>query len=172
MRVVVRLVLSALMTVTAIMGAGTAQAAESMSKERAGRYYLSGTCETKSAAKYFDWHVWLGRKRISQGEVARRLPEIRRLTARYARAEQGFLDRLKNPPAAWPSDVRTPVKRMAILQGRYVNALLRASKAANAGAWSFWIKTAWRADNYKKYPTIIRERLELPPPGEGCGTLG
>ncbi|MBD3946478.1 hypothetical protein [Nocardioides ganghwensis] len=172
MRVVVRLLLSALMVIAAIVGVGTAHAAEPMSKERAGRYYLAGTCETKRAYNHFDWHVWLGRKQISRREVANRLPEIKRLTARYARAEQRFLNRLKNPPAAWPSDVRTPVKRMATLQGRYVNALLRASRAANAGSWGFWIKTAWRAGDYKDYPEIIRERLELPPPGKGCGQLG
>lgn len=168
MRVIVRWVLSLLMLGAVTAGAGAAEAADSMSKERAGRYYLDAACESKRAESRFDWQVWLGRKTISHREAQRRLPEIKRLTRGFALAEQEFGNRLKNPPASWPTEVSTPVRRRVVLQNRYVSALLRASRAADAGGWSFWIKTAWRVD-FGEHAAIIRERLELPPPGKGCG---
>lgn len=170
MRAIVRLTMILTVMMSGLVAHAPAQAAQDMGRERAGRYYLESACAAKRAEGTYEWKVWLGRNKIGERELNRRLPEVKRLTRRYALAEQTFVRRLVDPPQAWPDDVASAARRLGAANKRYASTLFNASRAGNADKWIYWIKASYRVD-FGKHASIIRERLELPPPGEGCGQL-
>lgn len=138
-----------------------------MTKQWAGRYYLKGACAVTHAQNRFSWRIWLGRDSIPLREVQRRLPQVKKATRDYVRGEQKWIKHLRQPPAAWPRDVRSPVKRLARDNERYASLLGRAAKARSARAWGKWWRVA-KGYDFHGDAKKIRERLDLPP-SRSCG---
>jgi hypothetical protein len=140
---------------------GQATSDQDMGRQWAGSYYLRGACTNAHAFNGFNWRVWLGRDTIPLREVQRRLPEIKRLTAGLARAERQWVEHLRQPPAAWPREVRTPVARLALDNSRYASLLDRAARADTGRAWGKWWRVS-RGYDFAPAAKKIRERLDLP----------
>jgi hypothetical protein len=152
----------------AVSGASdVARADDEMGQDRAGRYYLKGACRTAAAGDRFSRVVWHGRDNITKKEVARRLPELKRESSRYARALLKWASHLYNPPAPWPSTVDAFTRRLANAYVKYGDFRNRQGDASNAQAWLNNNAKANRV-SFGHYAAKIRARLGLPPPGHGC----
>lgn len=145
-----------------------AHASDTMSQARAGQYYLNHACKANAAQKRFYKRVWRGKRFITRAEVRRRLPAIKYESRRYGRAEHSWAVAMFNPPANWPSNVASPVNKLATINAKAASILLTTmGRASNARQW---LRGNYRLNHlgWGDYAEIIRARLALPPPGEGC----
>ena len=145
----------------------SARAADVMGKDQAGDAYLKAVCIGNDASAVFAKRVWHGRRHIYAPEVRRRLPELRRLSGRYAYELQREARLLFNPPADWPTDVADLVKRVATVSAK--DSYFR-QRQASAGTARAWLRFNGKSNDLSPgtAPAEIRAILDLPQPGKGC----
>lgn len=132
-----------------------------MTEDRAAVYYTNHVCPVSRAQDKYFREVWGDRRFISRREIARRLPELRRLADDFAPAVYNWARDLYNPPAAWPDNVASLVERLAAVNLRYSDLLWLQADAHNARRW---INLNERINDlpFRNYAATIRARLDLP----------
>ncbi|GAA3817856.1 hypothetical protein GCM10022242_19760 [Nocardioides panacisoli] len=158
----VMLLAAALLGGLLVAGPSTAaRGTEEMSHHRAAMYYKKHVRPVTCASNAFFGRIWHGRNRITAHEVARRLPEIRRLSGMYGRALYRWVRALYNPPADWPSYVAHLVNKLAAVDTRASEIRRAQGSAASARGW---LRLNARANRlyYGHYAATIRARLNLP----------
>lgn len=166
-RVLAMIVCSVAMSLSVTLVGSPARAEGEMSQQRAGAYYLKHACRSAAADKVYFRSIFKGAKSISVSEVKRRLPELRKISAKNSRAQYEWAKRLLNPPADWPTDVQGLPEKLADRNIVAADALRAAGYASSAAEWiRYYNKDKNLA--FGSYAAQIRARLELPPPGKGC----
>jgi hypothetical protein len=141
--------------------------ADEMTQQQAGRYYLKVTCPKDEVRVRFNRIVFGPDDGVTLAEARRRLPEFKRVSGEFGRANYRWARGLVNPPAPWPSNVAGPVDTAATKILGVSRALAAASRASTAVEWARHVAKAAKLNRATPADTI-RARLDLPPPGRGC----
>jgi hypothetical protein len=165
----VTVLLAVLVGVVSPAGATTSarERADEMTQQQAARYYLKVTCPKDEVRVRFNRVVFGPDDNVTLPEARRRLPEFKRVSGEFGRANYRWARGLLNPPAPWPSKVAGPVDTAATKILGVSRALAAASRASTAVEWARHVAKAGKLNRATPSDTT-RARLDLPPPGRGC----
>lgn len=163
----VAVLLSVLMATVSPAGAALRARENEMTQQQAGRYYLKVTCPKDVVRVRFNRVVFGPDDDVTLAEVRRRLPEFKRVSGEFGRANYRWARGLLNPPAPWPSSVDGPIDTAATKILGVSRALGAASRSSTAVEWARHVAKAAKL-NRATPADMIRARLDLPPPGRGC----
>lgn len=146
-----------------------ARADTEMTQEQAAQEYLATVCKSNRARTLFYQRVLRGQDSLSQAEVRRRLPQLRRAASLYSWPLANTARHLFNPPAPWPTTVSNLVTKLANMTVHDANVLVRASNARSAIQYMNLFRKHSATDSASNgVARKIRALLDLPPPGRGC----
>lgn len=164
-----RTVAAVLVSVITILGltGSPGSAAEEMGQQKAAKYYTKAVCPAREVALHWNKVIWKGRKFIHLPEIKRRLPELRRESAKFGRAMERMSAQLFNPPSSWPTDVDKLIDRYATLAAKAGGLL---SQSANANTGAEWMRLTRKvfALPWGQLTAQIRARLNIRRAGAGC----
>lgn len=171
MRLLTRLLVLTVTTVATFAGgtAGSAFAAEDMSVEQAGSYYLSAVCPVNAADHKFDYAMFRGRDSVTLRQMRNRLAATKRAARADSNAHYTFARTLTNPPAAWPANVQPPVATLTTKSLRLSIVYGHIAAARTARGVFYWYDRLAAPTRAAALPArTIRANLNLPNVGSGC----
>lgn len=149
--------------------APSASAATQMGQHRAGQYYLHWVCPTNHAANRLNRVLFPGSRRVFHADeiTGLRLTRTKRAARHLSNTEFTAARKFSNPPAAWPLNVRRPMRQLTHEFLRTSAIYDRLSFAQNGMQvvrnWNNAMDATTTAS-----ARAIRARLNLPAPGRGC----
>lgn len=155
-----------------LVSAPTATAVDQMSERRAGNYYLRWICPQNDAGARLQRVMFRGKRIVHHYELTGlRLRQTKRAARAVANTQFTAARRFNNPPAAWPREVRQPVRRLSrhllVTAGYYRNMSFATNGRQVLRPWNRLGRVLRRQGNMPA--RSIRARLNLPAPGRGCG---
>jgi hypothetical protein len=102
----------------------------------------------------------------STQRIMGQFPQFRYQARRYSAAMRAYATGLSSPPGAWPASVAPNIPVIASAAKSHSKYFWWARKASSPHQYIRWYETGigWAPEDV----ATVRERLGLPPPGEGC----